>query len=201
MTKKLLLIDNYDSFSFNLFYYFCELGVRPVVVKNDFAPKLTKEVRDFVADFEYIVISPGFGSPKDSLICLEILKEFSAHKKILGVCLGMQCIASVFGGKVSEMPSPMHAKSALCEFRENALTRGIPNPFKVGLYHSLFVEKCGECEILGFAKIAFDTSKVCTKDIPMILKHKEYSVYGVQFHPESLLSTYGKELLQNFLAL
>lgn len=190
--SRLLIIDNYDSFTFNLVYYFCELGIQPMVVKNDFAPTLTKKTREFIDSFEYLVISPGFGSPKDSGICMEILRVFGRYKKILGVCLGMQCIAQAFGGEIAQLPSPLHAQTALCNFLPNPLCKGISSPLKVGLYHSLFVKSLGECQLLGY--IQFQNPQ-----IPMILKHKALAIYGIQFHPESLLSKKGKKLLQNFL--
>lgn len=190
---KLLLIDNYDSFTYNIYYYLYELGIKPQVCKNDFAKSL-QEVRDFVDSFDYIVISPGFGSPKDSGLSIPIIQAFAPHKKILGVCLGHQCIATAFGGKVEKMPTPMHAKSTSCFFTPNALCNGISSPFQVALYHSLFVSELGKCQELGFAHIK-------GLKIPMILKHKHYQTYGVQFHPESILGHNGKMILKNFLAL
>ncbi|MDE5592066.1 MAG: aminodeoxychorismate/anthranilate synthase component II, partial [Helicobacter sp.] len=176
------------SFTYNLYYYFQELGALIQVVKND---SLLQD--DFVESFDFIVISPGFGSPKDSGSSLEILHKFS-HKKILGVCLGMQCIAESFGGKVEEMRSPMHAKTMICEFVPNPLCKFIKKPLQVALYHSLYVSKLGECQMLGFIIRDF-------VQIPMIIKHKNLDIYGVQFHPESILQVQGKQILKNFLEL
>lgn len=186
MNAKILLIDNYDSFTYNLYYYFLTLGAKIQVIKND----VTIE-KKFVESFSHLVISPGFGSPKDSGISLSILRNFP-HKKTLGVCLGMQCIAEVYGGKVEQMDTPLHAKSMLCEFIPNKLCQNITKPFKVALYHSLYVSKLGECQMLGF--ITKNHHK-----IPMIIQHKHFPLYGIQFHPESILQSQGKQLLHNFL--
>ena len=186
-SKKLIIIDNYDSFTYNLYYYFCALGIKPVVVKNDFLP--LKEALNFIKKFEYIVISPGFGSPQDAGISKSVIKHFAKKKKILGVCLGHQCIAEVFGGEVKEMEVPLHAKQKQCDFKKSKLTKGLKKPLIVGLYHSLYVYNLGECKLL------------CATDekIPMIIKHKKYKIYGVQFHPESILQKQGKKILKNFL--
>ncbi|WP_299548052.1 aminodeoxychorismate/anthranilate synthase component II [uncultured Helicobacter sp.] len=189
---RVLLVDNYDSFTYNLDYYLKELGVKVCVVKNDFAP-ISKAVV-FAEDFDCLMISPGFGSPLDSGISLELLKVFAPSKNILGICLGHQCIAQVFGGKVEKMQEPMHAKRTLCYHYPNALTQGIKNPFKVALYHSLYVSKLGDCEMLGYSILQ-------GQKIPMLLKHKRYNTYGVQFHPESILQESGKRILKNFLKL
>ena len=186
---KILIIDNYDSFTYNLYYYLLELNVKPLVIKNDFNFDF-----NFLDSFDAFIISPGFGSPLDSGISMDVIKEFAPRKKILGVCLGHQCIASAFGGKVEKMKKPLHAKNALCYFLPNELCKGIKNPFKVALYHSLFVSDLGDCDCLGYANI--DNEK-----IPMILKHKSYRTYGVQFHPESILQNNGKILLSNFLSI
>lgn len=185
--KKLIIIDNYDSFTYNLYFYFCELGVKPVVVKNDFLP--LKKALKFIKKYDYIVISPGFGTPQDAGISKEVIKHFKKSKKILGVCLGHQCIAEAFGGEVKEMEAPLHAKSMECEFQKSKITKGLKKPLIVGLYHSLFVSDLGECELLGYTK----------EKIPMIIKHKKYDIYGVQFHPESILQKQGKKILKNFL--
>ncbi|MCI5968881.1 aminodeoxychorismate/anthranilate synthase component II [Helicobacter sp.] len=189
---RVLLVDNYDSFTYNLEYYLKELGAKVCVVKNDFAP--IAEAIAFVESFDCLMISPGFGTPLDSGLSLELIQTFASWKNILGVCLGHQCIAQAFGGKVERMEKPMHAKNALCYFVPNALTKGIRNPFKIALYHSLYVSELGDCEMLGY-------SVVGEKKIPMVLKHKRYNTYGVQFHPESILQENGKKLLKNFLKL
>lgn len=189
---RVLLVDNYDSFTFNLEYYLKELGAKVRVVKNDFVP--IAEAIEFTKSFDCLMISPGFGTPLDSGISLELIKVFAPKKNILGICLGHQCIAHVFGGMVEKMKSPMHAKSALCYHIPNLLTKGIKNPFKVALYHSLYVSSLGDCTMLGYSIIG-------AKKIPMVLKHKYYNTYGVQFHPESILQESGKRLLKNFLKL
>lgn len=190
---KLLIVDNYDSFTYNLYYYFCELGIKPCVVENDFKKNI-QDAQEFLNTFDYFVISPGFGSPKDSGLSIPIIQTFAPFKKILGVCLGHQCIAVAFGGFVIEMPNPLHAKNAICYFNKNPLCKNIKNPIKVALYNSLFVSDLGDCEMLGY-------SLLWNMKIPMILKHKFYNTYGIQFHPESILQENGKKILNNFLRL
>ena len=189
---RVVLVDNYDSFTYNLEYYLKELGAKVCVVKNDFAP--LEEAIEFVESFDVLMISPGFGTPLDSGLSLKLIETFAPKKNILGVCLGHQCIAQVFGGTIERMEKPMHAKKAQCYFLPNALLRGLKSPFEVALYHSLFVKELGECDMLGYAFIG-------DKKIPMLLKHKHYNTYGVQFHPESILQQQGKKILNNFLHL
>lgn len=190
---KLLLIDNYDSFTYNLYYYFCELGITPQVVKNDFVCDIN-EAKEFLDSFSAFVLSPGPGTPLESGVCLEIIKKYAGVKKILGVCLGHQCIATAFNGAVKQLPQPLHAKAMSCICTKSPFTKGLGNSFQVGLYHSLYVSNLGECEMLGYVE------KWGIK-IPMLLKHKHTLTYGVQFHPESILTHKGKKLLENFLTL
>lgn len=191
--KKVLLVDNYDSFTYNIVYYLKELGIKVKVVKNDFA-KLEEAIK-FACGFHALIISPGFGTPLDSALSIELIKALAPKMKILGICLGQQCIAAAFGGKVEKMPSPCHARSLECELvGQNELFAGIKKPFKVALYNSLCVSKLGECELLA-------TSQINGQKIAMAIKHKNYKCYGVQFHPESILTKQGKKIFKNFLKL
>ena len=182
------MIDNYDSFTYNLVQYLGELGVSLRVFRND---KITLEkIRQLRP--RQIVISPGPGRPKDAGISNEVVREFSGKIPILGVCLGHQCIGEVFGGKIINAKKLMHGKTSLIYHNAKTIFKGIANPFVATRYHSLVVEKKSlpsSLEII--AK---------TKDGEIMgLKHKSYSIWGVQFHPESILTKEGKDLLANFL--
>lgn len=185
----MILIDNYDSFTYNLVQYFRELGVDLQVFKND---EITvAELREM--KFDSIVISPGPGTPDSAGISLEVIKEFAPHKKILGVCLGHQCIAQAFGGHIIKAQEPMHGKVSQIFFDEGeGLFAGLPQGFEATRYHSLVVEPESLLqEIIPTAR---------THDgVIMALKHAKYDVFGVQFHPEAILTEYGKKLLQNFI--
>lgn len=190
---RVLVVDNYDSFTFNIVYYLKELGARVKVVKNDFAP--LKTALDYTSGFDALVISPGYGTPNDAGLSLKLIAELAPKIKILGVCLGLQCIAQVFGGEVVQMNSPQHAKSVKCELvEENELFCGIKKPFEVALYNSLYARNIGTCKLLAYSKLA-------GQKIPMAIKHEKYDCYGLQFHPESILMNQGKKILHNFLKL
>ena len=192
MSKKqrIVMIDNYDSFTYNLVQYLGELGQELVVHRND---KLTlDEVKRIKPD--RIVISPGPGSPKDAGISNEVIREMGSATPILGVCLGHQCIGSVFGGVVERNYRLMHGKTSQIYHDGTGLFRKIPNPFEATRYHSLVVKKEGFPEVLRV------TAETKEHEI-MGLQHREYPIYGVQFHPESILTTSGKQLLKNFLKL
>lgn len=184
--KKVLIIDNYDSFTYNIVYLLSTLGIKPQIVPNDTPLSHLKKLI-----FSHLIISPGPSHPLDSGVCLEAIKTFAPTHKILGICLGHQCIAQAFGGEVISMPNPTHAKSAGLRFVPNPLFEGIPQGIQVALYHSLYVSKLGECEALGYSE----------HNVLMVLKAKGYDCYGVQFHPESILQQKGKRLMKNFLAL
>ena len=189
---RVLLIDNYDSFTYNIVYYLKELGAKVKVVKNDFA-KAKKAIK-YANKFDKIIISPGFGTPDDSGVCMDIIKALGAKKQILGICLGHQCLAKAFGAEVVRMPRPFHGVSVECEFKKSTLFKGVKKPLKIALYNSLCVENTVEFDILADIKVE-------NKSIIMAIKHKKYSCYGVQFHPESILQAQGKKILKNFLNL
>lgn len=189
---RVLLIDNYDSFTYNIVYYLKELGAKVKVVKNDFA-KAKKAIK-YANKFDKIIISPGFGTPDDSGVCMDIIKALGTKKQILGICLGHQCLAKAFGAEVVRMPRPFHGVSVECEFSKSTLFKGVKKPLKIALYNSLCVENTAEFDILADIKVE-------NKSIIMAIKHKKYSCYGVQFHPESILQAQGKKILKNFLNL
>ncbi|ARQ98318.1 MULTISPECIES: anthranilate synthase component II [Campylobacter] len=189
---RVLLIDNYDSFTYNIVYYLKELGAKVKVVKNDFA-KAKKAIK-YANKFDKIIISPGFGTPDDSGVCMDIIKALGAKKQILGICLGHQCLAKAFGAEVVRMPRPFHGVSVECEFSKSTLFKGVKKPLKIALYNSLRVVNTAEFDILADIKVE-------NKSIIMAIKHKKYSCYGVQFHPESILQAQGKKILKNFLNL
>ncbi len=188
MKQKILMIDNYDSFTYNLVQYLGELGQELLVYRND---KLTlEEVKRLKPD--RIVISPGPGSPKDAGVSNEVIREMGPKVPLLGVCLGHQCIGAVFGGKVARNWRLMHGKTSPIHHDKKGIFRGLPSPFEATRYHSLVVRREGLPAALQI------TAWTKEKEI-MGLKHKRYPIYGVQFHPESILTEVGKELLKNFL--
>lgn len=187
--RRILMIDNYDSFTYTLAFYFKELGFKCKIVKND-AFKKAKKLEKF--DFSHLIISAGANSPKESGLSLEAIKHFRKTKKILGICLGHQCIAHVFGGKIAKLKSPMQGKSSLLKFKKNELFKGVKKDPSICLYHSLYVEKMPKnCKILARSR----------ENFIMALKHKKYPIYGLQFHPEAVLSEEGKTILKNFMRL
>ena len=186
----LLVIDNYDSFTYNLVQYFGELGADPVVKRNDaITPEEVEKLRP-----ERIVISPGPGKPADAGISTEVIRRMGNTTPILGVCLGHQCIAEVYGGNVVRAERLMHGKTSPIRHEGSGVFAGLPNPFEATRYHSLMVEKSS---VPACLRITADTAE---GEI-MGLQHREFSVHGVQFHPESILSREGKDLLKNFLTL
>jgi len=186
----LLVIDNYDSFTYNLVQYFGELGADPVVRRND-AISVSEAIE---MKAERIVISPGPGSPKDAGISMELIRRLGPTVPLLGVCLGHQCIGEVYGGKVVRAGRLMHGKTSPIRHDAQGVFRGLPNPFEATRYHSLIVEKSSVPDCL---EISADTAE---GEI-MGLRHREHPVHGVQFHPESILSKEGKDLLANFLKI
>jgi anthranilate synthase/aminodeoxychorismate synthase-like glutamine amidotransferase len=186
----ILVIDNYDSFTYNLVQYIGELGAEPRVYRNDAIT--VEQIRDLKP--ERIVISPGPGVPKDAGITVDVIREFVGKMPILGVCLGNQAIGEAFGGRVVRAPYLMHGKTSEICHDSATIFRGLPYRFKATRYHSLIVEKEDLPDVL-------EVSATTTDGLIMGLRHKEYPVEGVQFHPESVMTEHGKKLLQNFLAL
>lgn len=185
----IVVIDNYDSFTYNLVQYLGELGAEVIVFRND---QVTLKDIERLAP-SHIVISPGPGRPTDGGISNAVVKRFYRHVPILGVCLGHQCMAYVFGGRVTGAPRLMHGKTSLIYHDGRGLFMGVPNPFEATRYHSLIVEEPlpDELEVTAFT-LAGEV---------MGLRHKHYPMEGVQFHPESILTKCGKEILRNFLEM
>ncbi len=186
----LLLIDNYDSFTYNLFQYLSELGEEVVVVRND---KTTIEDLDDMKP-ERIVISPGPSTPLRAGISNEVIKHFGSRLPILGVCLGHQCVGYSYGATIGQAKEIMHGKSSLIYHNSQGVLAGLLNPFPAIRYHSLIVERNGFPDSLEVTAWT-DDGEV------MGLRHRQYPVEGVQFHPESFMTEVGKALLKNFLQL
>ena len=186
----ILVIDNYDSFTYNLVQYIGELGTEPVVYRND---AITVEQMRELAP-ERILISPGPGVPSDAGVTIEAIRTFAGKVPILGVCLGNQAIGEAFGGRVVRAPYLMHGKTSEICHDSATIYRGIPYRFKATRYHSLIVEKEGLPDTL-------EVSATTPDGLIMGLRHRQFPVEGVQFHPESVMTEHGKKLLQNFLNL
>ncbi|HEX5481797.1 MAG TPA: aminodeoxychorismate/anthranilate synthase component II [Terriglobia bacterium] len=186
----ILIIDNYDSFTYNLVQYLGELGAEITVRRND---QTTLGEIEALGP-ERIVISPGPKTPDQAGICLDLIREFSGRTPILGVCLGHQAIGEAFGGRVVRAPQVMHGKTSLISHDGNGVFAGLPNPFQATRYHSLIVER----ETLP---TCLEVSATSPDGLIMGLRHREMKVEGVQFHPESVLTDAGKQLLANFLRL
>ena len=186
----IVMIDNYDSFTYNLVQYLGGLGEEVVVYRNDrITPRRVKALHP-----SSIVISPGPGSPKDAGVSNELIRTCAGTIPILGVCLGHQCIGEVFGGEVVRARRPMHGKISPIYHDRSSLYAGLPNPFEATRYHSLIVRR------EGLSKELVVTAWTQEREI-MGLRHARAPVYGVQFHPESILTTVGKDILLNFLKL
>jgi anthranilate synthase component 2 len=185
----IVVIDNYDSFTYNLVQYFGELGVEIEVFRND---KVTVEQIEAIQP-SHMVISPGPGTPLDAGISNDLIERMGASTPILGVCLGHQCIGHVYGGDIIRAPRLMHGKTSQIHHQGSGLFAGIPNPFEATRYHSLIIDspvpKCLEI-----------TARTDLDEI-MGVRHREYPIYGVQFHPESFLTQHGMQILRNFLSL
>ncbi len=187
----LLLIDNYDSFTYNLAQYIGELGAALKVVRND---EITcDEIRRVIRPSR-IILSPGPGTPDEAGITLEVLREFSESLPIFGVCLGHQAIGQFYGGKVVRAPRPIHGHSTGISHDGRTIFSGVPQRIPVGRYHSLVVERSSLPDVL---EISAETDD----GIIMGLRHRTLPVEGVQFHPESILTEHGKTILKNFLDL
>ncbi len=186
----LLIIDNYDSFTYNLVQYFGELGAEMQVFRNDqITPEKVRALKP-----ERIVISPGPCSPKEAGVSNAIIREFGPELPLLGVCLGHQCIGHVFGGEVVRADRLMHGKTSLIHHNGKQIFAGMPQPFEATRYHSLIIKRdtCPDCLEI--------TAETRPEGEIMGVRHKQFPISGVQFHPESILTREGKRLLKNFLA-
>ena len=186
----LLVLDNYDSFTYNLVQYFGELGADLIVKRND-----EISIEEIVAlKPERICISPGPCTPREAGISCEVIRAFGPKLPLLGVCLGHQCIGDVFGGEVVRAERLMHGKTSPILHDGKGVFAGIPSPFEATRYHSLIVRRDSVPPLLEI------TAETAEKEI-MGLRHREYPIHGVQFHPESILTPEGKRLLKNFLEM
>jgi anthranilate synthase/aminodeoxychorismate synthase-like glutamine amidotransferase len=183
------VIDNYDSFTYNLVQYLGELGADVRVFRND---QITIDHLVTLSP-SHLVISPGPGDPNDGGISNEAIRYFTGKIPVLGVCLGHQCLGAVYGGVVKRAPKLMHGKTSPIYHNSKGIFDGLPSPFEATRYHSLMVEEpVPDClEVTAFT----------SDGIVMGLKHKEHPTFGVQFHPESILTKHGKQLLKNFLSM
>lgn len=187
---KILVIDNYDSFTYNLVQYIEELsGQRPTVVRND------KIALAAIADYDALVLSPGPGIPSEAGLLLDIIREYAPKKPILGICLGHQAIAEVFGAKLEQLQKVYHGiATPIKQVLDNKLLDNLAQQFEVGRYHSwaVYPPSLPDC---------LQTTAIDQNQQIMAIEHQEYPVYGVQFHPESVLTPTGKQIIQNFLLI
>jgi anthranilate synthase/indole-3-glycerol phosphate synthase/phosphoribosylanthranilate isomerase len=185
-----LLIDNYDSFTYNLYQYLAEMGADVVVYRND-----AVTLGDCIALHpDHVVISPGPGHPVDAGISRDVIREFAGKVPVLGVCLGHQCIYEVFGGEVAGAGEIKHGKTSTIHHDVKGVFAGLPNDFQAVRYHSL----AGTPDT---QPAALDVTATAESGVIMGVRHKEFKVEGVQFHPESIATEHGKELLRNFLSM
>lgn len=186
----ILMIDNYDSFTYNLVHYLGELGEKVTTIRND--DITTADIEKMNPDI--IVISPGPCTPKEAGVSVDIIKEFAGKKPILGVCLGHQSIGDAFGANIVRAERLLHGKTSEIFHNNTGIFKDIPNPFEATRYHSLIIDK----ETLSDD---FEITAWTSEDEIMGIRHKALLIEGVQFHPESVLTTYGKDILNNFLQL
>ena len=193
---RLLLIDNYDSFTYNLYQYLCELGAEVVVERND---AVTLEEVEALAPAR-IVISPGPKTPKESGISVELIQRFAGRTPILGVCLGHQCLGAAFGATIGPAGEIRHGKTSAIEHDGAGVFAGLPNPIEATRYHSLAIDP--ETLPAELAPSAWATSEaVAGGRVLMGVRHTAFALEGVQFHPESIMTVTGHDLLRNFLAM
>ena len=185
----ILLLDNYDSFTYNLVQYLGELGAEVEVVRNDLRPAESFDP----AAYRGLVISPGPGTPAQAGITLDLIRSFAGQVPILGVCLGHQAIAECFGGLIGRAPAPVHGQHSVITHDGRGIFHGLPQDLRVGRYHSLIARNAS---LPGCLKVSATTSD----GIIMALRHRGLPIEGVQFHPESMLTDHGHEMLANFLA-
>lgn len=188
MAARILVLDNYDSFVFNLVQYLGELGAEPIVHRSD---ALTIEQIEQIAP-DGVLISPGPGRPEDAGLSNAVITTFAGRVPVFGVCLGHQCIGQVFGGDVVRAPQIMHGKTSLIHHNDVGVFAGLPDPFEATRYHSLVVERTSVPDVLEITAWTED-------GLVMGLRHREFDIEGVQFHPESILTAGGHQLVANFL--
>ena len=188
MSFKVLVIDNYDSFVYNLVQYLGELDAEPLVKRHDAIT--INEVEDISP--HALLISPGPGNPKQAGISVDLIKWAAGKIPVLGICLGHQCIGEAWGGEIVHAPQVMHGKTSLISHNQSGLFKGIESPFNATRYHSLMVDPESFPDELEITAKTDD-------GLIMGLKHKEFEVYGLQFHPESILTSFGHKLIENFL--
>ncbi|MEE9337239.1 MAG: aminodeoxychorismate/anthranilate synthase component II [Methylococcaceae bacterium] len=193
MTVKVVMVDNYDSFTYNLVQYFGELGADVTVVRND---EMSVEDIDALSP-DKIVISPGPCTPKEAGISVETIENFSKKHPILGVCLGHQSIGVAFGGNIVHAKSIMHGKTSLVYHQNQGVFKGLNNPFIATRYHSLVIDQKTLPDCLEIT--AWTEGESGNIDEIMGIRHKELDIEGVQFHPESILTEHGHDMLKNFL--
>ena len=191
----LLMIDNYDSFTYNLVQYFGDLGADARVFRND---QITLDEIDRMKP-ERIVISPGPCTPNEAGVSVETIRQFAGRIPILGVCLGHQSIGQAFGGRIVHAREIMHGKTSMIHHRNLGVFQGLDNPFEATRYHSLVIEKASLPECLEVT--AWTENPDGSLDEIMGVRHREFAVEGVQFHPESILTRHGHDLLRNFLTV
>ena len=186
----ILIIDNYDSFTYNLFQYLGELGQQLTVVRND---AITVEECDILSPAR-ILISPGPCTPKEAGISCDVIRHFAGKVPLFGVCLGHQCIGDVFGGEITRSRRLMHGKVSPITHNGTGIFKEIPSPFEATRYHSLEIRKdsCPDC---------LDITALADDDEIMGIRHTKMPIVGVQFHPESILTQHGKQMLQNFIEM
>jgi len=189
---KILMIDNYDSFTYNIVQYLYELDVDVLVKRND---EISIEDIKKLDDIDAIVISPGPCSPTEAGISVEVIKTFKGTYPILGVCLGHQSIGYAFGAKIVRAKCLMHGKTSMIYHNGKGLFKDIPSPFEAVRYHSLVIDKKSLPEDIEITAWTEEDDEI------MGIEHKKYPIYGIQFHPESILTQYGKKLLANFVSL
>lgn len=189
MGRRILVIDNYDSFVYNLVQYLGELGAEPIVHRHD-AVTLDEVL---ALDPDGILISPGPGTPDQAGVSNEVISHFTGERPVLGVCLGLQCIGQVFGGTVVRAPEVMHGKTSLIRHTGTGVFTGLPDPLEATRYHSLIVDRGSVPDVLEITAESDD-------GLVMGLRHRDAPTEGVQFHPESILTVGGHDLVNNFLA-
>ena len=188
MAARILVLDNYDSFVFNLVQYLGELGADPLVHRSDALS--IEQIEELAPDG--VLISPGPGRPEDAGLSNEVITNFAGRVPVFGVCLGHQCIGQIYGGDVVRAPQLMHGKTSLISHEGKGVFAGLPDPFEATRYHSLVVQRDSVPECLEITAQTQD-------GLVMGLRHREFDVEGVQFHPESILTAGGHQLVENFL--